>query len=243
LSTGENLRGMTHADRNSPTWTLYRVAETGSTNTDLVDAAAAGAPHGTVLVADHQTAGRGRLDRQWDTKPGANLLVSVLFRSGWHHPHELTQRIALAAAVTTEQLAGVRPELKWPNDLLIGDAKLAGILAQVVSAGSGIDAIVVGMGLNLGWAPDGAARLDGVGRDDFLYKWLGHLAASWYTPVGPSYRASLATIGKHVRVERATGDLVGQAIDIDPDGALAVRTPDGQVHRIAIGDVHHLRSM
>ena len=246
MSTGENLRAVTQADRNPPSWTVLRVPETGSTNTDLVEAARAGAAHGTVLVADHQTAGRGRLDRRWDTQPGANLLVSILFRRGWHHPHELTQRVALAAADAAHALTNARPELKWPNDLLLGDAKLAGILAQAVGAGSQIDAIVVGMGLNLGWAPEGAARLDGVGRDEFLYEWLARLAASWHDPVGPTYRSRLATIGRRVRVERSgdasgSGDLIGTAIDVDPDGALAVQTDDSTVHRVSIGDVHHLR--
>ena len=117
---------------------MRRVAETGSTNADLLAAAAGGAPHGTVLVTDHQTAGKGRLGRVWDAPPGANLLVSVLFRHGFDptRPHELTQRVAVAAARAAERVAGVVPDLKWPNDLLIDGAKLAGILAISLAAAS-----------------------------------------------------------------------------------------------------------
>jgi BirA family transcriptional regulator, biotin operon repressor / biotin---[acetyl-CoA-carboxylase] ligase len=218
------------------------VAETGSTNADLVAAAASGsAGHGRVLVADHQTAGRGRLDRTWEAAPAANLLVSVLFRTGWHYPHELTQRVAVAAADAAFSVAGVRPTLKWPNDLLVDGQKLAGILAQAGGSSGRISFVVVGMGVNLGWAPDGAARLDGVGRDDFLHEWLRVLAAQWPDPIEPRYRAQLATLGQRVRVERTGDPLVGDAVDVQPDGTLIVRDDHGTDHQIALGDVIHLR--
>jgi BirA family transcriptional regulator, biotin operon repressor / biotin---[acetyl-CoA-carboxylase] ligase len=225
-----------------PVWEVVRVAETGSTNDDLMTAAMAGtAPHGRVLVADHQTAGRGRLDRRWEAPPGANLLASVLFRHGWTFPHELTQRVALAAADAAESMTGERPAMKWPNDLLIGDRKLAGILAQAGGAVGRIDYVVVGIGLNLGWAPDGAARLDGVNRDEFVEHWLTALAARWAEPVTARYHDELATLGHRVRVERAGGNLEGVAHDVEPDGTLIVRDDAGTDHRVAIGDVIHLR--
>ena len=102
------------------------VDETGSTNTDLLAAAESGAPDRSVLVARHQTAGRGRLDRRWEAPAGASLLVSLLFRNVPEHPHELTQRVALAAVAACGAVAGVQPQLKWPNDLLVDGAKLAG---------------------------------------------------------------------------------------------------------------------
>ncbi|MEZ5273130.1 MAG: hypothetical protein R2694_12630 [Ilumatobacteraceae bacterium] len=83
-----------------------------------------------MLCALHQTAGRGRLDRRWDAPPGANLLVSLLFRDVPAASHELTWRVGLAACAAAEQVAGVTPSLKWPNDLLVDDRKLAGVLAQ-----------------------------------------------------------------------------------------------------------------
>ena len=227
----------------APSWDVRRVTETGSTNTDLMAAAAAGAAHGRVLVTDHQTAGRGRLDRRWDAPPGSNLLVSVLLHEGFdrNRPHEVTQRVALAAVAASDELAGVRPELKWPNDLLVDGRKLAGILAQAGDVtGSGVGYVVVGMGLNLGWAPDGAARLAGVSRDAFLDTWLAHLAAAWSTPVHEAYRHSLATLGRRVRVERPAGDLVGTAVEVTPAGELVVDA-DGLRVVIAAGDVVHLR--
>ena len=122
---------------------------TGSTNDDLLAAAATGAPDRSVLVADHQTAGRGRLDRRWEAPPGVNLLVSILFRTVPSPPSTLTQRVGLAAIDACRVAAGVDAVLKWPNDLLVGERKLAGILAQRAADGS----IVVGLGLNVGWAP------------------------------------------------------------------------------------------
>lgn len=219
-----------------PTWNVEVVDETGSTNADLVQAAAAGAPHGQVLVANHQTAGRGRLDRRWEAPPSTNLLASVLFRTGWTFPHELTQRVALAAGDAATRLTGVKPSLKWPNDLLIDGNKLAGVLAQ---AGPGF--VVVGIGVNLGWAPEGAARLAGVDRDEYLEAWLDAMATEWPTEIGPRYRAELATLGQRVRVERPGGDLVGVAVAVEEDGTLVVQPPTGPAVQVTVGDVIHLR--
>ena len=116
-------------------WQIQIVDETGSTNTDLLSAAASGAPDRSVLMARHQTAGRGRLDRTWIAPPGSNLLVSLLFRKVPEQPHELTRRVALAAAAACRAIAGVTPTLKWPNDLLLDGRKLAGVLAQAGGAG------------------------------------------------------------------------------------------------------------
>jgi BirA family biotin operon repressor/biotin-[acetyl-CoA-carboxylase] ligase len=228
----------------SPPWRVRHVAETGSTNADLLAEAADGAPHGSVLVTDHQTAGKGRLGRVWDAPPGSNLLVSVLFRTGFDpaRPHELTQRVAVAAARVAERLAGVTPELKWPNDLLVDGAKLAGILAQAATAEGRVDHVVVGMGLNLGWAPEGAARLEGVGRDAFLAALLDELAAGFAAgPIGPEYRRRLATLGQRVRVELPGGGFEGVAVDVSDDGALVVDVDGGGRRSVSAADVQHLR--
>ena len=229
---------------NGSPWSVRIVAETGSTNTDLLAEAAAGAPHGSVLVTDHQTAGKGRLGRIWDAPPGSNLLVSVLFREGFDpaRPHELTQRAAVAAARTAERLAAVTPELKWPNDLLLDGAKMAGILAQAGASGGPVDHVVVGMGLNLGWAPEGAARLAGVGRDDFLAAWLDELAAGLAGGlIAPEYRRRLATLGQAVLVELPSGSFEGVAVDVTADGALVVELASGERRPVSAGDVGHLR--
>ena len=135
---------------------VERFDEIDSTNRYLVDAARAGGPSGLVAVARHQTAGRGRLGRRWQAPPGTNLLLSVLLRSSSSSPsevtpHDLTLAVALAAADACAEVAGVEARLKWPNDLVVDDGKLAGVLAELVTGVSGDPAVVVGLGLNVGW--------------------------------------------------------------------------------------------
>jgi BirA family biotin operon repressor/biotin-[acetyl-CoA-carboxylase] ligase len=228
-------------------WHVEVVDETGSTNTDLLAAAQRGAPDRSVLTARHQTAGRGRLDRRWDAPPGANLLVSILFRELPEHVHDLTQRVVLAAVAAAKAVAGVEARLKWPNDVLVGDAKLAGMLAQAGTAigpdGPQIDHVVAGIGVNVGWAPEGGARLgDGVDPLDVLHALL---VAYDELPddVYPLYRASLSTLGRRVRVIRADGEFEGRALDVGRDGRLAVLDGCAITHHLDSGDVVHLRAV
>ena len=118
-------------------WDIHWLAEVDSTNTYVRDRARQGAPAGLVAVADHQTAGRGRLDRRWESPPGANLLASVLLRPdcGAEDVHLCAGAVALAGVDACREVAGVEPVLKWPNDLLLGGAKLAGVLAEAEFAG------------------------------------------------------------------------------------------------------------
>jgi len=224
-------------------WHLWYVDETGSTNADLLSAAASGAPDRTVLATGHQTAGRGRLDRRWEAPPGRNLLMSMLLRNGTDRPQQLTRRLGVAASRACRALAGVEPTIKWPNDLLLDDCKLAGILAQATPAGDGV---VVGIGLNVGWAPDGAARLgDHVRPDQLLAQVLvafDEVDTDVRTDVDSEYRRLLDTLGRRVRVERQGDDLVGRAVDIDVDGHLVVIDECAISHRVDAGDVIHLRS-
>jgi len=212
------------------------VAVTGSTNADLL-ADAAARPDRSVLFADHQTAGKGRLDRRWDAPPGVNLLVSILFHDVPTHPSELTRRIALAAATASRELAGVDVRLKWPNDLLVDERKLAGILAERAASGD----VVVGLGLNVGWAPDGAARLgDDLAPRDVLRALLvayDRLPAD----ISDDYRAALGTLGRRVRIELPNGVVEGTATDVEADGRLVVLDACAVTHRFSAGDVVHLR--
>jgi len=228
---------------------VWEVIETGSTNADLLAWADSGtAPDRSVLRADHQTAGRGRLDRRWDAPRGANLLASILFLEPPSVPTMLTQAVGRAAldsieTVAERDLTG-RLALKWPNDLLLEGRKLSGVLAQR-SVRTG--AVVVGLGLNIAWAPEGAASLQHdlgleVTPDALLDELLRHLDGLLRAPdLMARYRARLSTLGSRVRVELpAGGVLEGVATDIDADGRLLV--DDGTaVVALDVGDIVHLR--
>jgi BirA family biotin operon repressor/biotin-[acetyl-CoA-carboxylase] ligase len=227
------------------------VEETDSTNTRLLDEARGGAPEGVVLVADHQTAGRGRLGRRWESPPASSLLVSVLLRPAvpLDRAHLVTMAAGLAASDACEAVAGVRPGLKWPNDLVVDDAKLAGLLAESVVEGDALRALVVGMGLNVTAAPaEGATSLADlaggpVERRPLLDAWLVHLDARLGALHGvlDDYRPRCATLGREVRVERPGGAaLTGRAVDVTDVGHLVLDTGSGQVS-VAVGDVVHVR--
>ena len=147
--------------------------EIDSTNRWLADEARAGAPEGAVAAARWQTAGRGRLGRRWEAPPGANLLVSVLLRPtyGAAAVHRSAAAVSLAAADACAEVAGVAPGCKWPNDLVVGDRKLAGVLAEVVADPGGVlaegrpCALVVGIGLNVHWPPPDAGGAPGPPAD------------------------------------------------------------------------------
>lgn len=246
---------MTSADANwldwPNGWLVEHVAETASTNTDLFERAQHGAPSHTVIAADFQTAGRGRLDRTWEAVRGANLLVSVLFRQSsfgdTRRPQvKFTQIVGLAAVAACEQLTGVRPSLKWPNDLLVDSRKLSGLLA----AGSP-EFVVVGIGINVNWAPQGAIALSDMTDvrlhpPDLLRLLLlniDKLERLSFDALDDLYSTSLSTIGANVRVDRADSTvLTGRAIGVRRDGRLEVRDEDGVTHLIDTGDIVHLRT-
>jgi BirA family biotin operon repressor/biotin-[acetyl-CoA-carboxylase] ligase len=216
-------------------WSVWYVAETGSTNADLL--ARPESPDRTVLVAGHQTAGRGRLDRTWEAPSSANLLASILFRDVPDEPGALTRAVGIAAVDAVLAVAGVEARLKWPNDVLLDGRKLAGILAQRAPSGE----VVVGIGLNVGWAPDGAALLGpGVEPVAVLTELLRALQ-SLGADAPDRYRALLDTLGRRVRVELAAGDIVGRAVDVARDGGLRVIDECAITHHIEAGDVVHLR--
>jgi BirA family biotin operon repressor/biotin-[acetyl-CoA-carboxylase] ligase len=254
--------------RDSRLWRTVEVVERiGSTNAALVAAAGDrdgdGAAEGTVLVAEHQEAGRGRLDRVWSSPPRAGLTVSVLLRPdvpaarrGWL---PLLTGVALAEAVGS--VPGIRTALKWPNDLLAADgSKLAGILAEVGPATTQ-PAVVVGTGLNVSTRPDelppGASSLAmevgrTVDRAPVLLEFLRALERrylAWTAVLGDPVQSGLAhdyltwcaTVGTEVAVTMPDGGVLeGVAEAVDWDGRLVVRTATGAVE-LASGDVRHVR--
>ena len=228
------------------------LSEIDSTNRYLIDEARAGASTGLVVVADHQTSGRGRLGRTWVAPPGASLLVSLLLRPtvAPDRRHLLVMAAGLAMAEAVEAETGVVAGLKWPNDLLVGERKLAGILAEAAG-----DALVVGIGVNIEWhevpteltAIATACNLEGgrpTTRATVLHAFLGRYAERLEDLDGSraAYEGRLLTLGRRVRVEQANGVLIGVAIGVDPDGRLRLRTDDETEVAVAVGDVVHLRA-
>ena len=212
-----------------------------------LDQARSGRPAGFVAVAGHQTAGRGRRGRTWDAAPGSSLLVSVLLRPDLppDRHHLAVWAVALAAAGACEDVAGVRPALKWPNDLVVGDAKLAGVLAEVER-----DAVVVGIGLNVAAAgpwPPGAASLEAaaghpVAVDALLDAFLAALTrrtADW-SAVPSAYRAACATLGRLVRADLDGESVTGTAADVTDEGHLLVDV-GACLRTITAADLVHLR--
>ncbi len=244
---------------------LDLVADIGSTNADLLAAAATGAPDRTVLVAEHQRAGRGRLTRTWSSPPGSGLAFSVLLRpAGVPRPRlgwlPLLAGLALVDAVG--ELTATPCGLKWPNDLLLGPGwgKAAGILAEVADPGGDRPAVVVGIGVNVAAAPSDqpaatclAAGHPEVDRAVVLVTVLRHLAereAHWRAQAGDpdrsglraDYRAACRSLGGPVRITLPDGrTLDGTAEDVDTDGRLLLVRPDGRRHAVAAGDVTHVR--
>ena len=225
-------------------WTVRHVAETGSTNDDLVAAARDGAPDRTVIVADYQTAGKGRLDRTWEARRGSNLLVSMLFRYESQDPSRYSRIVALAARAACERLGDVGVAVKWPNDLVIGERKLGGLLAVGVPQEK---FVVVGIGVNVGWAPNGAVALSsGATPLELLATMLREIdvrADNKDTDLREEHKSVLATLGSNVRVELRAGEfVVGVANDLDDQSRLVVVDEAGRRHVIDVGDVVHLRA-
>jgi BirA family biotin operon repressor/biotin-[acetyl-CoA-carboxylase] ligase len=219
---------------------------TDSTNRVVAERAAGGAPAGLVVTAERQTAGRGRLDRTWEAEPGAALLVSVLLRPVDLAPprwHLLTAAAGLAARQACVEVGGFTPDVKWPNDLMIGSRKLAGILAEASSG-----AVVVGMGLNVHAAPPEAAWADEaagrrLGRAALLGSWLAALDARLgrWDALATEYGQVCGTVGRQVAVDLGGRRLVGRAESIDDEGRLVVRPHGGKPFAVSAGDVIHVR--
>lgn len=246
---------------------VRRVVETGSTNTDLLELARSGAPEGIVLVADHQRAGRGRLGRTWQAPPGSSLLVSVLLRPGLPvgRTHLVTVAAGLAAADAVEEVAGSRPGLKWPNDLVVeaqdSTRKLAGLLSEAVVVGADVTAVVVGMGMNVRWPeplPEDleatattVTRLAGRAVDvpEVLDAYLGALGRRYGALLGrggveataAAHRDACVTLGRRVAAQLGDGTLEGEAVDVDDDGHLVLDVDRVGRRTVAVGDVVHLR--
>jgi BirA family biotin operon repressor/biotin-[acetyl-CoA-carboxylase] ligase len=220
---------------------VRQLSDVDSTNRYLRDLARQGAPEGLVVVTDHQTAGRGRRGRTWEAPPGRALLASILLRPDpVLVPPDRRWLVTAATALAAADACGPEVAIKWPNDLLVGERKLAGILAEAEAG-----AIVVGIGINVGGAPPGAvalAELRPADRGDLLVALLVNLER-WcrdWAAVGEAYRGRCATIGRQVRLELPDGSHVGGVAEaVERDGALRVATEKGSFS-FPVADVVHV---
>lgn len=269
---GDLERPPLHADvlrraliRPDSMWTrLDVVAVAGSTNALLIERAAGSRASGLVLIAEHQTAGRGRLDRVWTAPARSGVTMSVLVRPRdvpvAHWPWiPLLAGLAVVAAVRTH--AEIPAALKWPNDVVVDDRKLAGLLVERIDAVGSTPAAVIGIGLNVSLRADelpapaatslaiaGAATTDRSLLASAILRNLEGLLRSWErgggdagTGLRAAYVEACSTLGRRVRVELSAGrSHEGDAFGVDASGRLLVRTAGGQL-ALGAGDVVHLR--
>ena len=227
---------------------LVRVATTPSTMDDARELADEGALHGTAVVAEEQTAGRGRLQRSWSGRPGS-LALTVILR-----PSLPTRRVgclSLAAAVALRRVCGERFGIKWPNDLLGPDGrKVAGIRSELEARRGAVQYVLVGIGLNLDEAPsdvpEAACLADytptvpdrAAAAAQLTHELIEAVARLESDPAGllAQWKAGAVTLGQRVQV----GGTIGEATGITTEGALTVLTDDGAAIVVHAGDVRHI---
>lgn len=250
--------------------TIEHYTQVGSTNDVIRRQAGAGHPEGLVILADQQTAGRGRLGRAWAAPPDSSLLLSLLLRPSWLAPADafsLTMLASVALCEAVEQTTPVRAALKWPNDLLLpvrtaaGPTlrKAAGILSEIELDGNQIAWVVIGIGLNVHWAPAGivdgrdlaevatsvgAAAGQSVERLPLLRALLERLDARYaalrrgdHADLFERWHDRLTTLGQPVQISLPHGELRGVAEDVERSGALRVRDEQGTLHTVLAGDL------
>ncbi|MDX8409143.1 MAG: biotin--[acetyl-CoA-carboxylase] ligase [Mariprofundales bacterium] len=240
-------------------WRHLALESVDSTNDIALRQADEGAAEGLVVTARSQRCGRGRLGRRWESGQGESLLMSVLLRPNWLQPQQAPELSLMAAVALYRALELPTARLKWPNDLLVGDCKLAGILTEMRTCRSDdcttIDAVVVGIGLNLlppagGWS--GAFRLPPTSLQEQgllelrAERWLSRLLIALdcaylqfkecgFAPLAEAWWQAHGE-GRMVTVDDGTRCWQGEAVGLDNDGALMVRGEDG-VQRVVSADV------
>jgi BirA family biotin operon repressor/biotin-[acetyl-CoA-carboxylase] ligase len=241
-------------------WRIEVIEQTASTNIEVENRFRDGDTEGLVLVAEHQTSGRGRMGREWVTPPRSSLTLSFLLvpegipaeRWSW-----LPLLTGVAAADAVRRVTGVDVRLKWPNDLLAADGrKIGGILLERVED-DGLAAAIVGVGINCSQRPEElpipeAASLQMVTGDPVdrltllaaLVEDLGIRYDEWRagTDMRPAYLERCATPGQDVKVAVPGGEVLGRAVDVDAGGRLVVRTDAGEEQHLGAGDVVHVRA-
>ena len=213
-----------------------------------------GAAEGTIVIADHQTAGRGRLGRTWLSPPDSSILLSIILYPNLEQLPRLTMAAALAVARSIEKVAGLEPVIKWPNDVLIDGKKVSGVLIESDVQGDTVHYAIVGIALNVNLDPSSIPEISetatslkqALGREvsrlHVLESLLGELEQLYQAlrrgePIDKEWRRRLETLGKQVAV-RCGGEVKeGCAESVDDDGNLLLRLPDSSLLTIAAGDV------
>ena len=233
---------------------------TGSTNDVARELAVRGAPEGTLVIADEQTAGKGRLGRRWLAPPATSLLMSLLLRPHFLAPHQaqrLTMICSLAVVDAIVEVTGLLAAIKWPNDIVVQGKKVGGILTELGATGQRLDYAVVGLGLNVN-LDFGAVEAMGelaataTSLSQELGREVSRLALLWrilknvegrYQRLGAGelphdeWASRLVTLHNHVIVDTPRGVVEGWAEGVDADGALILRTNCGERQRVLAGDV------
>jgi len=237
---------------------LHYFEKTGSTNEDAFQLGAAGAPEGTVVIAESQSTGRGRLQRVWHSPPHANIYTSILLRPSFEAARapQISIAAGVAVAETLNAYCGGRAELKWPNDVLIGGKKICGILAQMKILDKKIDFVVVGIGINVNLRyeqfPDDIQKIATslaveagceISRPEViirlyenLTKWYKQLLICGFEPVRRAWLGMTPMIGKPVQVMFHQEVISGTASGLHEDGSLVLQTDSKQTLYVSAGD-------
>jgi len=236
-------------------WDPMLLAETSSTNDVAREQGRKGARSGFLVAASHQTAGRGRLGRGWESPPDRGLYVSILLRPdlALTEAGKLTILGSVATVDAVEAVSGLRPQIKWPNDLTARGRKLAGLLIETEPKGNRVAFAVIGIGLNVrqeaaDFSPDVRTRATSLylatgqmhRRADLLVALLDALDRRLSRPFDEAreaWSASSLTLGQRVTLTTVRGRKHGQAVGLDESGALLLRNRSGEVEAITAGDM------
>ncbi|MCS1409871.1 MAG: Bifunctional ligase/repressor BirA [Verrucomicrobia subdivision 3 bacterium] len=234
--------------------------ETASTNEVAERLARDGVAEGAVVLAEFQSQGRGRLGRQWDSPIGKGILMSVLLRPPLRPP-EVTRLTIIGATATVraiERMTDLRPSIKWPNDVFMGQGKLAGVLTEMSAEPDRVRHVVLGIGLNVNQTPsDFPSALSGLGRTSLrmligqalnraavavalieeLDRDYCRVISGGFDDMAGEWQRKCSTLGQQITVSSGGFRIHGRAEAIDSDGALLLRTSSGMVKRIIGGDV------
>jgi BirA family biotin operon repressor/biotin-[acetyl-CoA-carboxylase] ligase len=238
---------------------LVVLSEIGSTNDAVMTAGQNGTAEGFAVLADRQTSGRGRLGRSWASLPGVGVYTSVLLRPPVpaHQAPLLTLVAGLAVVEAIRTVTNARPDLKWPNDVLLQDRKIAGILTEMTCVGPRVSHVGLGIGINVHHGledfpvevrPTATSLRLAVGQPldraelvaalyDALDRWYALFCSGERDRILRAVREQTATLGREVTVESGGDRWQGVALDVDADGALLVRGEDRTIRRVLADDV------